>query len=115
MVVSLILGFTGVLGLVAPLVVYFGFANKLSESGKEIVRAFINFEIFITILVVILMISMIGAILVPLAGLVALIYVIIALLAVLNNSVVNIPVPFEFIKKSAEQTYTEQNQDNINQ
>ncbi len=99
--ISLLLNFTGYLGLVAPLVVYFGMQNKLSASGKEIIRRFSNFEIVLCIACVILTITGIGILLVPLVGIYGLIISIIALLAVMNNEPVKIPVFFDLIKETA--------------
>ena len=99
--VSLLLGLTGYLAVVPPLVVYFGMADKLSKNGKEIIRAFANFEIIICIVAFILLFTGIGVLLVPLVAIFGLVYCILALLAVLNNTEVKIPVFFEFIKESA--------------
>ena len=106
--ISLILGFTGYLGLVAPLVVYFGMQNKLSKAGKEIIRAFSNFQIILCIACVILTITGIGILLIPLVGIYGLIISIIAVLAVMNNETVKIPVFVELIKENAGNTITPQ-------
>ena len=103
--VALAIGLTlvcgGYLSFVPPLVVYFGLPDKLSVSGKYILRQFINFMISVAVIMLILTVSIIGMPLVFLVGLGALIYVIINLLAVLNNSEVNIPVWFEALKDSS--------------
>lgn len=107
--ISLLLGLTGYLGLVAPLVVYFGMQSKLSTDGKEIIRRFSNFQIVLCIACIILSITGIGLLLVPLVGIYGLIISIIALLAVMNNEPVKIPVFFDLIKESAGMPITPQN------
>ena len=116
--ISILLGLTGYLGLVAPIVVYFGMQNKLSSVGKEIIRRFSNFQILLCIVCVILSITGIGILLVPIVGIYGLIITIIALLAVMNNEPVNIPVFAEFIKEGAgtpisQQTNNENQKDEL--
>ena len=113
--ITLLLGFSGYFGVIAPIVAYFGLQSKLSNTGKEIIRRFANFEIVICLACVILSITVIGLPLVILAGLYGLIISLIALLAVMNNEPVKIPVFFEFIKESSIAPIPPQNnQDNSN-
>ena len=107
--ISLLLGFSGYLGVVAPIVAYFGLQNKLSGAGKEIIRRLANFEIVICLACLILSITVIGIPLVFIVGIYGLIITIIALLAVMNNEPVNIPIFVEFIKESAITPITPQN------
>ena len=104
--ISLVLGLTGYLGIVAPLVVYFGMQSKLSTAGKEIIRAFSNFQIILCLACIILTITGIGILLVPIVGIYGLIITIIALLAIMNNEKVKIPVFVELIKENAGSTIT---------
>ena len=99
--IGLTLLFAGYLSFIPPLVVYFGFPDKLSDSGKHILRQFINFMVDIAIIMLVLSVSIIGIPLAGLAGVVAAIFVIIILLNVLNNSEVTIPVLFEVLKDSS--------------
>jgi len=96
--------FAGYLSFVPPLVAYFAMTDKLSDTGKTILRQFLNFMINIAILSWILTFTVIGIPLVAVVGLVGLIFVIIDLLAVLNNSEVSIPVLFEALKESSDMT-----------
>ena len=93
--------FAGYLSFVPPLVVYFGMPDKLSASGKNILRQFINFMFNIAILMFVLSISVIGLPLVPVVYAIGIIFTIINLLAVLNNSETNIPILFEALKDSS--------------
>ena len=110
--ISILLGLTGYLALIAPIVAYFGLKGSLSANGKEIVRALANFEIFICIASVILGITVVGIPLIFLLGIYALIVTLIALFAVINNTEIKIPVFFEFIKANAEETIISANKDN---
>ena len=106
--ISILLGLTGYLGIVAPLVVYFGMQNKLSSVGREIIRRFSNFQILLCIVCVILTITGVGILIVPLIGIYGLIIALIALLAIMNNEPVNIPVFVEIIKETAGTTIPSQ-------
>ena len=99
--VALLLGLTGYLGLVAPLVVYFGMQNNLSSVGKEIIRRFSNFQIILFLIALILPFTVIGVVLIPVVAIYGLIISILALLAIMNNDTVKIPVFVEFIKENA--------------
>lgn len=99
--IGLTLIFGGYLSFIPPLVVYFGLPDKLSDSGKFILRQFINFMVDVAIIILLLTISIVGIPLVAIVAVVALIFVIINLLAVLNNSEVSIPVLFEVLKDSS--------------
>ena len=100
--IGLTLVFGGYLSFVPPLILYFGFPDKLSASGKLILRQFINFMINIAIIMVVLTVSIIGLPLAPVVFVVAVIYTIINVLSVLNNSETNIPIIFEALKESSE-------------
>ncbi len=102
--IGLTLLFGGYLSFVPPLIVYFCMTDKLSDSGKHILRQFINFMINVAVIVLILTVSIIGIPLVIVVGVGALVFVIIDLLAVLNNSEVSIPVFFEALKESSDMT-----------
>ena len=91
----------GYLSFIPPLILYFGFPDKLSDSGKHILRQFINFMANVAIIMFILSATIIGLRLVALVGLVAVIFVILILINVLNNSEVSIPVLFEVLKDSS--------------
>ena len=107
--ISLLLGFSGYFGVIAPIVAYFGLQNKLSGAGKEIIRRLANFEIVICLICLLLSITVIGIPLVIVAGIYGLIITLIALFAVMNNEPVNIPVFVEFIKESSITPITPQN------
>lgn len=97
---SILLG--GYVSFAPPLILYFGFPDKLSDSGKDILRQFLNFMINVAVIMLVLTVTVIGL---PIAGLVfvvSLIFMIIDLLAVLNNSEVRIPVFFEALKASSD-------------
>ena len=93
--------FVGYLSFLPPLVVYFGMPDKLSDSGKNILRQFINFMINIAIILWALTFIVVGLPIVPLVVALSVIFTIINLLAVLNNSETNIPILFEALKDSA--------------
>ena len=102
--ISLLLGLTAYLGVVVPLVVYFGMQNKLSNAGKEIIRAYSNFQLVLLFVYIILTVTaflFIPILIMPIVGIYGLIISILALLAIINNEEVKIPVFFEFIKESS--------------
>ncbi len=114
--IGLTLLFGGYLSFIPPMVVYFGLSDKLSESGKLIMRQFINFMISVAILMIILTITVIGVFLVPIVGVCALILVIVNLLAVLNKSQLTIPILYEFLKPAVAQNQpVEQNNEQNNE
>ena len=93
---------------IPPLVVYFGFKDKLTDTSKLIVRQYLNFMLTLFIAIIICTITVVGSILVPVIGIVGLIYLIIDLLAVLNGTEVQIPVFIEFLKENSPASYEEQ-------
>lgn len=99
--ITILLSVTCYFACLAPLIVYFGLQDKLSNVGREIIRRFTNFEILITIACILLSITVVGIPVMILVGLFGLIISIIALFAVINNTEVNIPVFVELIKESA--------------
>ena len=100
--IGLTLLFGGYFSFIPPMVVYFAMSDRLSDSGKYILRQFLNFMINVAVIVFVLTVVVIGLPLVPVVGVAALIFVIIELLAVLNNSEVTIPVFFEALKESSD-------------
>ena len=91
----------GYLSFLPPLILYFGFPDKLSDSGKHILRQFINFMADVAIIMLVLTVTILGVPFAIVVGTLAAIFVIIILLNVLNNSEVSIPVLFEVLKDSS--------------
>ena len=86
---------------IPPLIVVLVLKEFISENSYQIAKAFLNFEILLTLISLSFMIPIIGwiagIILCPLLYLLNIIIVIIDLCAIAKKSEVKIPVPYEFI------------------
>lgn len=97
--VCVLLGTLGtiILGVLGPLIAWFGGANVLSGNNKEIVRQMFNFEISLCIVGLLSIIPFVGFIVAPVVLIMNLIFAVKAFLASNKNEVFKAP-GYEFVK-----------------
>ena len=89
------------LGFLSPLIIMIVAKEKLSESSLQMLKAFLNFELFLLILIVVTLIPIIGwilsFILCPVIFVCGLLFPIWGLVATANNQAFKVPVLFKFV------------------